>query len=212
MNYIKKFQRENKLYPDGIIGVDTMRTMMIVFNIKYKTDIAHFLGQIAEETADFTKSKESMYYSAEALRRIFPRYFRTEEEARVAAYRPELIANRVYNDKFRVAPLGNVGIGDGFRFIGRGSIQITGRKNYELFSEYIKEPAILYNPDLVSDLYFWETALWYFNYYNVWKHTKLITTRAIKKTTLAVNGGCNGLAHRDALTRHFYQIAKQIKL
>ena len=207
MRYIKQFQKENHLVPDGIIGKYTIKKMMEVFGIETKTGISHFLGQVAVETMYFEKSKENLMYSAKRLLEIFPRYF-NNKTALVAAYRPEFIANRVYNDKYRIKSLGNIHEGDGFKFIGRGALQITGRRNYQEFADWLGDDIIIYNPDLVSECYFWQSALWFFDKRNIWSETEKVNYRNIKRVSRLVNGGDNGLQERVRLTKHFYNITK----
>lgn len=211
MNYIKKFQNENGLIADGIIGKHTISKMKDVFGITSNTAIAHFLGQIAEETGNFMYGKENLNYSVRGLRNIFGRYF-TYKESLAFAHKPKLIANRVYDDRNpkRINKLGNIYDGDGWRYIGRGAIQITGRNKYQRFSEYIGEN-IMDNTFLAETKYFWQTALFVFNEYDIWKYTNKVNIWNIKQITKKINGGYNGLQHRINLTKHFYSISKNLK-
>jgi len=208
MKYIKKFQRKHGLVPDGIIGNFTIDKMMKVFSIRTITSMAHFLGQIAEETGNFKYGVENLNYSARGLQRIFRRYFPTREKALRYARNPEKIANYVYADKYRKTPLGNTNDGDGWKYRGRGAIQITGKANYTAFAKAMKNKKILTHPEIVETDYYWETALWFFDKRNIWEKCNVISANSIKKVTLKVNGGYNGLEHRINLTFHFYKLLK----
>jgi putative chitinase len=210
MNYIIKFQKENNLYPDGIIGRRTLTKMVEVFGIRNKSSLAHFLGQIAEETGNFKYGVENLNYSAKRLQQVFKSYFPTRKRALEYARNPIKIANYVYADKYRLDPLGNTSPGDGWNYRGRGAIQITGKTNYKKFSDYIGDCNIMNNPDIVSEKYYWETALWYFEANNIWKHTKSISVDAVTIVTKKVNGGYNGLQHRINLTFHFYDLLQYL--
>jgi putative chitinase len=208
MKYIKKFQRKHGLVPDGIIGNFTIDKMMKVFSIHTITSMAHFLGQIAEETGNFKYGVENLNYSARGLQRIFGRYFPTRKKALRYARNPEKIANYVYADKYRKTPLGNTNDGDGWKYRGRGAIQITGKANYTAFAKAMKNQRILTNPEIVETDYYWETALWFFDKRNIWEKCNIISANSIKKVTLKVNGGYNGLEHRINLTFHFHKLLK----
>ncbi len=210
MKYIKKFQRQHGLVPDGIIGKRTLTKMLHVFNIQSKIALSHFLGQIAEETGNFNYGVENLNYSATGLQRIFGRYFPTRAKALEYARNPEKIANYVYADKNRRFPLGNTQEGDGWKFRGRGAIQITGRTNYQEFADYIGDCQIMTNPEIVEKKYYWETALWYFKKRNIWSITKSVDDVTIKQVTRRVNGGYNGLAHRKSLTYHFWELLQYL--
>ena len=194
--------KENGLVADGIIGKKTLNVMLRVFQLKDTKQLAHFLGQLAHETANFKYGKENLNYSASGLRRIFGKYFDYEESI-FFARKPISIANIAYANR-----MGNGGplSGDGYRFRGRGAIQITGRDNYTEFSRYINDSDVLTNPDIVEQKYYWDVAIWYFNKRNIWRFTNSMRLSDIKRVTKLINGGYNGLDHRINLTKHFYKL------
>jgi putative chitinase len=93
--------------------------------------LAGFLAQVAHESGGFTAVKENLNYSAPGLRNTFSKYFQTNEIAAQYARKPEKIANRVYANRMKN---GDEASGDGYRFCGRGLIQLTGRDNYTKFA------------------------------------------------------------------------------
>lgn len=159
--------------------------------------IAGFLAQIAHESGGFNFTKENLNYSAEGLRKIFPKYFPTDEMAKQYARQPEKIANRVYANRMKN---GDEASGDGFKFRGRGLIQLTGRDNYTRFSESLDLPldetiAYLETPNgaVASAGWFWDT-----NKLNQWCDKDDFVT-----LTKRINGGTIGLADR----KHHYELA-----
>ena len=175
--------------------------------------LAAFLGQLHHESGGFRRKYENLNYSAKRLLEIFPRYF-TPITAGYAANKPELIANTVYADKNRsiTGKLGNIYDGDGWKFRGRGFIQLTGRNNYTAFSRYIGEDVVA-NPDLVAEKYPFEAAFWYFKNKKIFALCENdISISTITKVTKLVNGGTIGLADRIAKTNyHYSEIKKKIK-
>ncbi len=153
---------------------------------------AHFYAQLAHESGAFKATEENLNYSAESLVKVFKKYFPTLEVARAYARKPEQIANKVYAGK-RLGN-GDEASGDGYKFRGRGFIQITGRANYQALSNDLKVDFVN-NPDwLTQPQYLLEAAGWF------WKKNRLNDladkddVRAISKS---INGGYNGLADRE---------------
>ena len=199
---LKTFQKLNKLKPDGILGPLTMT----VFKKKYglnNIQTAHFFGQIAHETAVFRYSQENLNYSERGLRKVFTKYFPTIELAREYARKPIKIANRVYANR-----MGNRGenSGDGWKYRGRGAIQLTGFNNYKGFSEYISDVRVLLDPNIVASKYYLESALYFFKRYNLFDNLKDVRYNTIRKLTRKINGGYNGLQHRYDLTLKYYKL------
>jgi putative chitinase len=202
---IKIFQKNNGLKPDGIVG----RKTLTAFKKKFKlTDeqTAHFFGQIAHETADFKYSTENLNYSAKGLLRIFKKYFPTLEDAQKYARQPRKIANKVYGNRMGN---GSETSGDGWRYRGRGAIQLTGFNNYRSFSHYIKDEEVISNPDIVATKYYLESALFFFNRNNLFKIMTDVERKTVQKVTKRINGGYNGLDHRYELTLNYYKILKK---
>lgn len=159
--------------------------------------IAGFLAQIAHESGGFNFVKENLNYSAEGLRKVFPKYFPTDELAKAYARQPEKIANKVYANRMKN---GDETSGDGFKFRGRGLIQLTGRDNYTRFSESLDlsiDETIAYletpNGAVASAGWFWEN-----NKLNQWCDKDDFVT-----LTKRINGGTIGLADR----KHHYELA-----
>lgn len=164
--------------------------------------LAHFMAQIAHESNNFIAIRENLKYSANGLMKTFSRFFPTIEIAKKYEFQPERIANLVYGNRMGN---GNELTGDGFRFRGRGYIQLTGRNNYKNFSEYIKEDCII-NPDLVATKYPLDSALWFFDKNKIWELCDNQTPEAVTVLTRRINGGTNGLADRQAKFRTFMSL------
>lgn len=165
------------------------------YDIETKNRIAGFMAQCAHESSDFRVLEENLRYSSKRLLEIFPRYFKDSDEAKEFHYNPEKIANRVYNDSYRKYKLGNIQPGDGWRFRGRGLIQITGRKNYTLFGESIgltAEEAARYC-ETKSGAF--ESACWFWNVNNI---NLYCDSNDIVGMTKRINGGTHGLTDRRA--------------
>lgn len=201
MNYLQKFQQENGLVADGILGKNTLSKMKEVFKIKSDNHLAMFLGQVAHESGNFRFGVENLNYSKNALLSVFGKYF---NNSNVNSYtnNPEKIANKVYADRMGN---GSENSGDGWKFRGRGVIQITGKNNYKSFSDYIRKDCTKY-PYLLESKYYWETGLWFFEENNLWDICDNISEYDIKKLTRRINGGYNGLQHRIDLTNHFKKL------
>jgi putative chitinase len=172
------------------------------FNITTNLRLAHFLSQCGHESGNFTAVKENLNYSGDGLLRIFPRYFNTGTNASYAR-QPEKIANRVYADRMGN---GNEASGDGYKFRGRGYIQLTGKQNYTAFGRAIGED-ILSNPDLVATKYPLASAAFFFNNNNLWTICdKGADEATVTSVTRRVNGGTIGLAQRLAEFKTFYNL------
>lgn len=158
--------------------------------------VAAFIAQCAHESANFTRISENLYYRAEGLVKTFPRYFPTLAIAKQYANQPEAIANKVYANRMGN---GDEASGDGYRYSGRGLIQLTGRENYELFAASIETPVEevvqyiqTFEGASQSACWFWET-----NELNQWADAGDITT-----LTKRINGGTIGLADRISHYKH----------
>lgn len=213
MNYIKNFQKKHGIEDDGIIGkIETLPKMKEVWGLN-DMELAHFLGQTAHESLNFQVGVENLNYSYEALLNVFKYDFDVNRDgvfseiekrtAKMLARKPEQIANFVYANQ---NGNGDVDTGDGWNFRGRGAIQLTGRKNYDLFSEFVKNRYIVECPCLVSEEYFFESAIYYFTENKIWKHCNEINTRSIKIVTRLINGGYNGLSDRTLKTHRYFEM------
>ena len=158
-----------------------------------KARLAHFFAQVLHESGCLRYDMENLNYSADALRRVFGKYFKTQAQADAYARRPDKIANRVYANRMGN---GDEASGDGWKYRGRGLIQLTGKSNYEAFAAWIGDPRVVDDPDLVSSEYAVQSAVFF------WDRNKLNTLADrddITGLTKRVNGGENGLAHRREL-------------
>jgi len=163
------------------------------FNITNHLRLSHFLSQCAHESANFTLVKENLNYSADGLLKIFPKYFKDRATADKYARKPEMIANRVYASRMGN---GDEASGEGFKFRGRGFIQLTGKDNYKQFSDFIGEDCVA-NPDLVATKYPLTSAAFFFNKNGLWTICdKGSTDDVVTMVTKRVNGGTHGLADR----------------
>lgn len=155
--------------------------------------LAHFFAQILHESGGLRFDMENLNYSASSLRRVFGKYFKTKKQAAKYARKPEMIANRVYAKR-----MGN-GVessGDGWKYRGRGLIQLTGKNNYRAFAKWIGDPRIMVDPDLVASEYAVHSAIYYWDKNNL---NKIADKDDIVRLTKRINGGLNGLAHRREL-------------
>ena len=201
---IKLLQEKIGVTADGAFGPNTLRAGMAFYEMTpYRA--AHFFGQTGHETAAFKLFSENLNYSASGLSKIFGKYFPGDLE-KVYAREPEKIASRVYGNRMGN---GNEESGDGWKYRGRGALQLTGKNNYTAFAKYLDRPEILDNPDLVATEYAFESAMFFFDKNNLWSICdKGIDSNTITKLTRRINGGTNGLDHRKVLTLKYYEYVK----
>ena len=179
-----------KVSPAVLLEIPTVAEK---FGVTTPLRLAHFLAQCAHESANFTAVKENLNYSADGLRKIFGKYFPTDALAAQYARQPEKIANRVYASRMGN---GNEVSGDGFKFRGRGYIQLTGKENYAAFDKIVEED-ILTNPDLVATKYPLLSAAFFFNKNGLWAICdKGDSIDVVTMVTKRVNGGTHGLEDR----------------
>jgi putative chitinase len=175
-----------------------------VFHITNKLRLAHFLAQISHESGGFKHVYENLDYSAERLLQVHSRYFR-QVFANEYAHNPVKTANRIYANR-----LGNNNeqSGDGYKYRGRGYLQLTGKNNYALFSKHIGEDCLL-NPDLVATKYPLASAAFYFDVNCIWKWCDVGSTEInVKDVTRHVNGGLLGLEQRIELFNKYFTLLK----
>ena len=182
--------------------IDKLKKLGVKYNIT-TIQLAHFAGQLAHESLDFKIVSENLNYSAERLLQVFPKYF-NDKNVIIYARKPIKIANRVYANRMGN---GDENSGDGYKFRGRGYIQLTGKNNYSAFSKFIGEDCVQ-NHDLVSQKYALESALWFFFENKIFTLCKDLSDDCIKKVTKKINGGLNGFADRKAKTLKYYNLLK----
>ena len=155
--------------------------------------LAHFFSQTAHESDNFKCVFENLNYSADALLRVFPKYFKNKSIANEYAYRPLMIGSRVYADRMGN---GSERSQEGFKFRGRGYLQLSGKNNYKIFSDFISQDCVD-NPDLVAYEYPIDNAIWFFNYNNLWTICdRGSSDSVVLELTQKINGGTNGLQDR----------------
>lgn len=155
--------------------------------------LAHFFAQILHESGCLRYDMENLNYSADGLLKTFPKYFKTREQAEAYARQPEKIANRVYANRMGN---GNEARGDGWKYRGRGLIQLTGKSTYTAFATWIGDLRVIDNPDLVSTDYAVHSAVYF---WDDRKLNRLADADDVVGVTRKINGGVNGLAHRKEL-------------
>jgi putative chitinase len=187
--------------PDAVIAMipDTAAK----FQINTPLRLAHFLAQCGHESGGFRVTSENLNYSAKGLNGIFKKYFPTEAAAAAYARNPQKIANKVYANRM---DNGSEASGDGYKFRGRGYIQLTGRANYTLFGKAIGED-IANNPDSVSGKHALLSAAWFWSKNGL---NKLADGGAgdsvVTSITKRVNGGTIGLADRIKHFKEYYSL------
>jgi putative chitinase len=169
------------------------------YKISNPNRLAHFLAQCGHESGNFKLTLENLNYSEEGLLKVFPKYF-DKNTAKSYAKRPEMIANMVYGGRMGN---GDKNSGDGYKFRGRGFIQLTGKTNYKSYGDYIGVDLIT-NPNLVATKYPLSSAAWFFEKRKLWAICdEGISIETIKKVTKIINGGYNGLEDRISKTNIF---------
>ena len=179
---------------------DTAKKFGITTNLR----LAHFLAQCGHESGGFKAVSENLNYSADGLVKIFGKYFNTTSAVGYAR-NPEKIASKVYASRMGN---GDESTKDGFKFRGRGYIQLTGKDNYKNFAKFIGEDTIT-NPDLVATKYPLASAAFFFDSNKLWsicdKGSDEATVTAVTKR---VNGGTIGLTDRIKHFNEYYNLLK----
>lgn len=185
---------------DGKWGPGTFKAAKDYFKLS-TAQAAHFFGQCAHESGGFKVFSENLNYSDKGLNGIFKKYFPTIASTAGYARKPEKIANKVYANRMGNGPESS---GDGYKFRGRGPIQLTGKDNYTAFAKDVKRPDVLTNPDIVATELAFESALWFFNKNGLFAIAdKGVTDAVIGQITRRVNGGTHGLDDRIKKTKQY---------
>jgi len=186
---------------DGAFGPGTLKAAAAYYKLN-KNRAAHFFAQTAHESGNFTAFSENLNYSAKGLRGIFRKYFPTDALANAYARQPMKIANRVYASRMGNGPESS---GDGWKYRGRGPLQLTGKDNYRAFGRYIgREQEVLDNPDIVATELGFESALWFFDHNKLWSICDQgVGDAAILALTKRINGGTHGLDDRKLKTKKY---------
>lgn len=172
------------------------------FGIDSPLRLAHFLAQCAHESAEFKALEENLNYSADGLKKVFSKYF-PGDLADSYARQPEKIASRVYANRMGN---GDEASKEGYKYRGRGYIQLTGKDNYSALAKAIGDD-VAANPDWVKTKYPLLSAAWFWN-------TKALNNLAdqgasddvVTKITKKVNGGTLGLDDRINHFKQYYAL------
>jgi putative chitinase len=187
--------------PDAVIAMipDTAAK----FQINTPLRLAHFLAQCGHESGGFRATQENLNYSAKGLAGIFKKYFPTEAAAAPYARQPQKIASKVYGGRMGNGPESS---GEGYKFRGRGYIQLTGKENYTAFGKSIGED-IISNPDVVASKYALLSAAWFFSKNGLHKMAdEGASDLVVTKITKRVNGGTIGLPDRIKHFKEYYHL------
>lgn len=193
--------------------LDQLPDTITKFNINTTLRLSHFLSQCAHESSNFRITKENLNYSAPGLLKTFPTHF-TVVQAKNCEHNPEKVGNQAYASR---NGNGDVQSGDGYRYCGRGYIQLTGKINYKAFDKLVEED-ILALPGLVGSKYPLMSAGFFFNNNNLWsvcdsplvdKGGKDLAEKAVAAVTKRVNGGLNGFPERLKYFKLFYNLLKE---
>jgi putative chitinase len=184
---------------------EAMAIQLPQFEVTTPKRVAAFVAQCAHESADFTTLQENLNYSADALNKLFGKYFAAAGRDAAPYHRkPEMIANVIYASRMGN---GDTASGEGYKYRGRGPIQLTGKANYLAFAtDFFEDPeTVMDDPDLVTDdiptaLY---SALWFWNKN---KLNKYADASDIKGMTKVINGGYIGLEDRIKHYNHAIEV------
>jgi len=174
------------------------------FNITTPLRLSHFLAQCGHESGGFKALVENLNYGSKGLLGTFPKYFNVTTATQYSR-KPEMIASKVYGSRMGN---GDESTKDGWKFRGRGYIQLTGKDNYTAFDKFVTEN-IIENPSLVATKYPLMSAAWFFDKNKLWSICdKGATTEVITAVTKRVNGGVIGLVDRIKHFNEYYALLK----
>jgi putative chitinase len=188
-----------------------MNNIVSKYNITSHVRLAHFMAQIAHESGNFKAVVENLNYSADALLSVFPKYFKDKngvlDKALALKYarNAEMIGSRVYASRMGN---GDEASKEGYKFRGRGYLQVTGKDNYKAFSTFIGEDCVA-NPDLIATKYPMDSAMWFFDKNKLWDICdKGATSEVVTLVTKRVNGGTHGIEDRLSKFNTFVGLLK----
>jgi len=187
----------NKNIPDLF---EALNEVLPKYEITSPQRVAAFLAQCGHESADFTVLKENLNYSADGLTKVFPKRFPTLDAANPYNRQPEKIANKIYADRMGNGPESS---GDGYKYRGRGAIQLTGHDNYKAFADSIGQSideAVAYTETLAGAI---ESACWFWNKNNL---NQYADSADLVTLTKRINGGTIGLDDRVKHYNHNIEV------
>ena len=179
---------------------EVLEQLLDDYDINTPLRVAHFVAQCAHESGNFVFIKENLNYKAASLQKIFAKYFPTAELAAQYAGQPERIANRIYANRMGN---GDEASGEGWRYHGRGLIQLTGKDNYTFFAGSLDisvEDAAAYMETFEGAA---QSACWFWEQNNL---NRFADANDVKGLTKAINGGYIGLDDRISHTEHALHI------
>jgi putative chitinase len=187
--------------PDSVIS--QIPDTAAKFELNTPLRLAHFLAQCGHESGGFKATQENLNYSASGLKGIFSKYFKEAGLAESYQRNPQKIASRVYGGRMGNGPEST---GEGYKFRGRGYIQLTGKQNYTNFAKFIGEDTVS-NPDLVATKYPLASAAFFFDSNKLWSICdKGADNATVTAVTKRVNGGTIGLADRIKHFNEYYKL------
>jgi putative chitinase len=197
---LKILQAKCGVTADGAFGPNTARAIADYYKLSPKRG-AHLLGQAAHESGNFMISEENLNYRASTMCRVWPSRFSSEAEAAPYAMNPQKLANKVYNGR-----MGNAaGSNDGFKFAGKGFIQLTGKDNVRAFAEHIGRDSLVDDPSPIAKELAMDSAIFFFEKNGLFGVAdEGVNDDVIKKITRRVNGGYHGLDDRIEKTKKIY--------
>jgi putative chitinase len=224
INPVVEFQKANGLTPDGTIGKKSLALIKEQADIQTDIQLAHFMGQMHHESGGFTKSIESTFYTdANRLAKvIFKSDFDKNKDkiidekelafAQSLCGKPVELANFVYANQ---NGNGDITSGDGYFFRGHGPLQLTGRRNFQLFANAVNDQEIMKNPALLVSKYYFRSADWFFDTNNIWKYCIDLSDESILNVSKMVNLGNiktkaipHGLNDRKKQTLYYANLLK----
>lgn len=189
---------------EGHIDNVAYQQLSLIKEIDSINKLIHFMAQVDHESGGFKHLYENLNYSQKGLLGVFPKYFNLSN---VASYErnPQKIANRIYGNRMGN---GDENSGDGYKFRGRGFLQLTGHDNYSNFSKYIGEDCVS-NPDLISTKYPLVSAAYFFTSNHLWDIcNKDLSEATITYISKKINGGLIGIDERIKLVKHYEELLK----
>ena len=198
-NALKILQEKCGCTADGAFGPNTARGIVSHYELSPERG-AHLLGQVVHESGTFRYTRENLNYSAEAMMKVWPSRFPTEESAKPYERNPKALAENVYFGR-----MGNDSKEKASLYIGRGFLQLTGYNNVKAFAADMGKPEVIQDPSLLEEDYAMETAIWFFDSNKLWKiFDEGGNDDTIKRLTKRINGGYTGLDHRIKETNKIY--------
>ncbi len=189
---LRQIQNKLGVNQTGVFDKQMAKAMMYFLQLK-PIEAAHYLGQLAHESGGFRHFEENLNYSAQRLAEVWPHRFAIDRTARLL--RPNQLALRIAGNPVEIGNtvyggrMGNVNPNDGFNFRGRGKPHLTGRSNYQCFSDWLKVPAIMSNPDLVAKEYAMESGIYYFEKNEIFRMCFDLSDQTILNISRRINIG-----------------------